>query len=374
MDPITPPFEIFAAALPGLEPLLAQEAAEKGFAGLTEVPGGVNMSGGWADVWRANLELRGAGRVLVRIGGFRAFHLAQLDKRARKFPWGDILRPDIPVRVEAICRKSKIYHAGAASERIARAITEELGAPLATGDEPAIRLMARIEDDLVTFSLDTSGEPLHRRGHKVAVNKAPLRETMAAMFLRHCGYRGDLPVVDPMCGSGTFVIEAAEIAAGLAPGRSRAFAFQNLASYDPLAYAALIASPRVPLSTGVLHRGYDRDAGAIRMSTENAARAGVEDACAFACQPISDLTRPEGPAGLIMVNPPYGGRIGNPKLLFGLYGTLGKVVQDRFSGWRVGLVTSEAGLARATELPWLPDSLEVPHGGMRVKLYRTDPL
>ena len=374
MDQIAPPFEIFAAALPGLEPLLAQEAAEKGFAGLAEVPGGVNMSGGWADVWRANLELRGAGRVLVRIGGFRAFHLAQLDKRARKFPWGEILRPDMPVRVEAICRKSKIYHAGAASERIARAITEELGAPLASGREPAIRLMARIEDNLVTFSLDTSGEPLHRRGHKVAVNKAPLRETMAAMFLRHCGYRGDLPVVDPMCGSGTFVIEAAEIAAGLAPGRSRAFAFQDLASYDADAFAALVAAPRVPLSTGVLHRGYDRDAGAIRMSTENATRAGVGDACAFACQPISDLTRPEGPAGLVMVNPPYGGRIGNAKLLFGLYGALGKVLQERFGGWRVGLVTSEAGLARATGLPWLPDSLEVPHGGMRVKLYRTEAL
>lgn len=374
MDTITPPFEIFLATLPGLEPLLAAEAQERGFADVVEGVGGVTVSGGWPEVWRANLDLRGAGRVLVRVGGFRAFHLAQLDKRARKFPWAEVLRRDIPVKVEAVCRKSKIYHAGAASERIARAITEELGAPLATGDEPCLRLMARIEDDMVTFSIDTSGEPLHRRGHKVAVNKAPLRETMAAMFLRHSGYTGTEPVLDPMCGSGTIVIEAAEIAAGLAPGRSRAFAFEDLASFDAEAYAQIRARTPKPLSTGIVHRGFDRDAGAIRMSGENAERSGVAAACAFACQPISDLARPEGQAGLILVNPPYGGRIGNAKLLYGLYGALGKVLTDRFAGWRVGLVTSEAGLARATGLPWLPDSLEVPHGGIRVKLYRTKPL
>ena len=376
MEPAVAPFEIFLAALPGFEPLLAGEARAAGFAGVAECPGGVTCRGGWPDVWRANLALRGASRVLVRIGGFRAFHLAQLDKRARRFPWGDFLRPGVTVRVEATCRRSKIYHAGAATQRIVRALVETLGAREAgegeAGEgEAAIRLMARIEDDLVTFSLDTSGEPLHRRGHKVAVNKAPLRETMAAMFLGDCGYDGTGPVLDPMCGSGTFVIEAAEIAAGLMPGRSRAFAFEDFAGFDAPAWAAMKAAarPRVPAARFF---GSDRDAGAVRMSKDNAERAGVGDFCSFSCQPVSDLARPEGPPGLVMVNPPYGARIGgNRNLLFGLYAALGGVLKERFGGWRVGLVTSDAGLAKATGLPFAAPGPEIPHGGIKVRLWKT---
>jgi len=208
-------FAIFLATAPGLEDVLAGEAAEAGLGPGRVLPGGVEIEGGWPEVWRANLAVRGANRVLARIGEFRAVHLAQLDKRARKIDWGAVLRADVPVRVEATCRRSKIYHAGAATQRIARAITEELGAP--EGGEGAVRVMARIEDDLVTLSVDTSGAPLHRRGHSPATGKAPLRETLAALFLRRCGYDGSEPVLDPMCGAGTFPIEAAEIARGLAP-------------------------------------------------------------------------------------------------------------------------------------------------------------
>jgi putative N6-adenine-specific DNA methylase len=312
--------------------------------------------------------LRGASRILARIGGFRAMHLAQLDKRARKFPWGDVLRADVAVKVEASSRKSKIYHAGAAAERIGRALGEELGVPLA--DDASIRLMARIEDDLCTFSIDTSGEPLHRRGHKEAVGKAPLRETMAAMFLRQCGFDGTQTVVDPMCGSGTFVIEAAEIAAGLMPGRSRHFAFELLTTFDPDAFAALrvLAPDRMP---AVRFFGSDRDAGAVRMATANAERAGISGWASFAQGAISDLRPPEGPPGLVMVNPPYGARIGNKKLLYGLYGALGATLKDRFKGWQVGLVTSEPALAHATSLSFLPPGPPVAHGGLRVQLYRT---
>ncbi len=203
---------------------------EKGFKGARAVPGGVTVKGGWPDVWRANLEIRGAGRVLARIGSFRVLHLAQLDKRARRFAWGDVLRKDVPFRIEASCKSSRIYHSGAAAERIERAIREELGATASPEAEVCIR--ARIENDLCTLGVDTSGELLHKRGHKEAVNKAPMRETLASLFLRQCGYDGTEPVVDPMCGSGTFIIEAAEIAAGLKPGRSRHFAFEQLANFD----------------------------------------------------------------------------------------------------------------------------------------------
>lgn len=186
------PFEIFCACPPGLETYLADEMVEAGFRGVSATGGGATFEGTWVDVWRANLMLRGASKVLARIGTFRAFHLAQLDKRARKFPWGDILTEGHRVKVEVVTnRKSKIYHAGAATERLERAIAEEFGAPIAEGLEDAqIVIKARIDDNNVILSVDTSGDGLHKRGFKQAMGKAPMRETMAALILRACGYAG----------------------------------------------------------------------------------------------------------------------------------------------------------------------------------------
>ena len=362
------PFEIFLVGTPGLEKPLAEEAGELGFTDVRMVPGGVNMSGGWPDVWRANLHLRGATRVLVRIAEFRAMHPAQLDKRARKVDWAAVLRADIPVKVEATCRKSRIYHAGAAASRVERAITESLGARI---DEKAdVVVKVRIEDDLCTISVDTSGPSLHKRGHKEAVNKAPMRETMAAMFLRECGYTGAEPVYDPMCGSGTFVIEAAEIALALPPGRSRAFAFEKLASFSPDEWNGLRNSSTKVDSTLRFH-GSDRDAGAIAMSETNAKRAGVSDLTQFACMTVSEISAPSGPCGLVIVNPPYGGRIGKKNMLYGLYAALGERLKAEFSGWRVGIITTEAGLAKATGLPFEAPGPIVAHGGMKIRLWKT---
>ncbi|WP_348656238.1 THUMP domain-containing protein, partial [uncultured Sulfitobacter sp.] len=117
-------FDIFIVATPGLEDMLLAEVTEKGFADPVASPGGITVQGGWPEVWRANLQLRGASRVLARIGSFMAFHLAQLDKRARKFPWGDVLRADVPLRVQVTTKASKIYHAGAATQRIETALRE----------------------------------------------------------------------------------------------------------------------------------------------------------------------------------------------------------------------------------------------------------
>ncbi|PWC89919.1 RNA methyltransferase [Azospirillum sp. TSH100] len=389
-DPTSPaqPFEIFLVAAPGLEPVLCAEASDRGFTNPTMVKGGVTVTGGWPEVWRANLELRGATRVLARIASFRALHLAQLDKRARRVPWAEILRADVPVRVEASCKASRIYHAGAAAQRIERAIAEELGAPIvkaapkktgksadkdaAEEDTRAVQIKARIDDDLCTISVDSSGESLHKRGHKEAVNKAPMRETLAALFLRQCGYDGrePVPVVDPMCGSGTFVIEAAEIAAGLKPGRSRSFAFEQLATFDPDRWQSLRGAGTVT-TPAVRFYGSDRDAGAIAMSRANAERAGVGAWTDFAHHAISDLTPPEGPPGLVIVNPPYGARIGEGKSLIPLYHAMGQTLKTRFAGWRVGIITNEAALAKATELPFLEGGVSVSNGGIRVTLYQT---
>jgi putative N6-adenine-specific DNA methylase len=364
-------FEIFLAAMPGLEPVLCAEVGSKGFKQARAVPGGVTIKGGWPEVWRANLWVRGAGRVLARVDSFRAVHLAQLDARARRVPWASILRPDIPFRVEASCSGSRIYHSGAAAQRIVTAIRETLGAPHA--EEAEVTVMLRIENDLCTVSVDTSGEPLHKRGYKEAINAAPIRETMASLFLRQCGFDGSEPVLDPMCGSGTFIIEAAEIAARLNPGRARHFAFEKLASFDPEAWQRMreVKSARIPPAR---FHGSDRDAGAIAMSRANAERAGIAEYTEFRQATISEVHPPAGPPGLVIVNPPYGNRIGDKGKLSPLYRALGQVLTSRFSGWRVGIVVSEPRLAHATGLPFLPPAAPVPHGGLRVSLFRTGPL
>jgi putative N6-adenine-specific DNA methylase len=368
MEPAADSFEIFLVATPGLEATLCEEARDAGFAGAKLVPGGVAFDGGWPDVWRANLELRGATRVLARIASFRTMHLAQLDKRARKLPWGNFLRPDLPVAVEATCRKSKIYHAGAAAQRVVTAIREELGATVV--DKADVTVMLRIEDDLATLSLDTSGEALYRRGHKEAVNSAPMRETMAAMFLRQCGYRGAEPVLDPMCGSGTFVIEAAEIAAGLQPGRDRTFAFEQLAGFDAAAWQAMRQGPpaRTP-EFGFF--GSDADPAAIDMSRANADRAGLGAMTSFSVADVGELRRPDGPPGLVICNPPYGIRLEDKRALGAVYARLGRTLRERFAGWRIGIVTSDKNLAHATGLTFEPAGQPVLHGGLRVNLYRT---
>ncbi len=360
------PEEIFLVVAPGLEGVLAEEARAVGFSVNGMIPGGVTVAGGWPEVWRANLELRGATRVLVRVASFRALHLAQLDKRARKLTWTHWLKPDVSVQVEATCRKSRIYHAKAAAQRIEGAL-EAVGLTLAADAPVSVKL--RIEDDLATISLDSSGPALHKRGLKTQVHKAPMRETLAALFLRAAGYDGSTPVFDPMCGSGTFVVEAAEMACGLQPGRARSFAFEHLAGFDPAAFEAMRREPLV--SGPVRFHGADRDTGAVRMSTANADRAGLAPVTRFRTAPIGDATPPEGPPGLVITNPPYGGRIGKKGVLHGLYGSFGKTMRERFGAWRVAIITSDAGLAKSTGLDWEPPGPIVDHGGTKVRLWQT---
>ncbi len=365
------PLDIFCVTVPGLEPLLAEEALALGLSGATPVKGGVTFAGHWNAIWRANLRLRGATRVLVRIGKFRVFHLDELERLAMDFPWEDTFRPDVPLKIEVTSKASKVDNTEAITQRIAKALQATVG--VTVSDSAAITLRVRIDNNLCLLSVDTSGDPLHIRGHKQFIGKAPMRESFGSLILRHCGYDGTRPLVDPMCGSGTFPIEAAEIARGLAPGRSRAFAFENLASFHAERFAAELAKIETD-DTDLRFYGSDRDAGAVKGAGENAERAGVADIITFKHHAISDLPRPDGPPGLVMVNPPYGGRIGNKRDLFALYGALGKTLTQNFAGWKVGLVTSEPSLAKSTALPWVKDRLTFDHGGMKVSIYQTGPL
>lgn len=364
-------FDIFLATAPGLEDALCTELRGKGFKRPKTVAGGVMIQGSWPDVWRANLWLRGANRVLARLASFRAQHLAQLDDQARHVPWAKVLRPDVPFQVEATCHKSKIYHSGAAVERIAKAIQATIGA--IPSEKADVTIMARLDHDVCTISIDTSGELLHRRGAKEAVNQAPMRETMAALFLQQCGYTGAEPVIDPLCGSGTFIIEAAEIAARLNPGRLRGFAFEQLATFDAEAWQKMRTVQRVA-QPDLKFYGFDRDAGAIAMSIANAARAGIAELTEFKQQPISELMPPPTTPGLVIMNPPYGTRLSDKDKVEPLYRAIGQTLKSRFAGWRVGIITTDARLAHATGLPFLPPNPPVQHGGLRVTLYRTDPL
>ncbi len=363
-------FEILLTCAPGLENALADEAREKTFNVQGQLTGGVLLMGAWPEVWRANLTLRGANSVIARIGCFPASHMSELDKRARKFVWQHWLPKHVPLKITASCKASRLYHSGAVCQRIETALREEFGATF--GEDATLEVMARIERNICTLSIDTSGVLLHKRGLKLAMAKAPMRETMAALLLRRCGYRGLECVIDPMCGSGTFILEAAEIAQGLMPGRLRKFAFELLPSFNAGEWQKL--KMRAPHETQMRFFGFDRDAGAIKAATTNAARASVVNVTHFAQQPIAQLQRPDSLPGLVICNPPYGVRIGEIKKLSSLYASFGQVMLERFSGWRVGLVTNEASLAKATGLPFIKPSDPILHGGIKIRLYQTPPL
>lgn len=363
--------DIFLITAPGLETLLAAEAREKGFKVTSTIPGGVTLRGGWPEVWRANLQMRGANRVLARVAEFRALYLSQLELNTKEVDWSDILPNGAVVTVEATCLKSKIYHAGAAKERVQAALGSHGYYIADTSGDETHSIKVRIDRDIVTLSLDTSGDSLYKRGHKEAVNKAPMRETMAALFLRDAGFNGKEPLYDPMCGSGTFVIEAAEIARRLDPGRNRTFAFQSLPNFDAEAFGAMHSPDRPALH---LVFGSDRDQGATAMSSANADRAGVGDVASFHTAPISDATPPSDTPGLVIANPPYGGRISDQKPLFGLYASFGDRMKSHFKGWRVAIITTDATLASATNLPFQPAGPVVNHGGLKIRMWQTDPL
>lgn len=340
-----------------------------GWSAAKAVAGGAEFTGSWPDVWRANLLLRTASRVLVRVGHFRAEQLGALYGKSTELPWTLFMGQGRAFRVEATCRKSKIYHSGAAAERVSGAIARTTGAE-AQDDEGVLEVLVRIVNNDVTISIDSSGALLHRRGFKQQVGKAPLRETLASAFLMTMGYRGDEPLVDPFCGSGTIVLEAADIALGLAPGRARRFAFESFTSFRADAYGRARTKA---LATGEGHRvslvGSDRASAAIEASRANAERAGVGELATFHEAPISALVPPDGPPGLVLTNPPYGSRIGEPAALRDLYQSFGAVMRERFGGWRVGLLTSEEGLARATGLALEPGP-PVPHGSLKVRLWQ----
>lgn len=363
-------------AAPGLEPFAARELDHLGITG-AESPGGVSFSGQRAELYRANLHLRTASRVLVRLGTFCAAAFSELRKKAGRLEWEAYLKPGQPVAIHATCHKSKLYHSDAVVERVAGAIADRLGQPppLEKSSEEAEAagaqlIVVRLVRDQCTISLDSSGALLHQRGYRLASAKAPLRETLAAGMLLASGWDRAAPLLDPFCGAGTIAIEAALLAGNTAPGRARSFAFMDWPDFDPPLWRRLVdeaaagrsSAPRPAILAS------DRDAGAIAAARANAERAGVAASIDFSQRSISELVAPPAP-GWVVTNPPYGLRLAQHQDLRNLYARFGQVLRQQCPGWRAAFLSADVRLAAATGLSFdEAGRLGLVNGGVRVQL------
>lgn len=358
------PHHLFAACLPGLEPLLAAELRALG-AEPKQLAGGCSFTGDTALLKLAHLWLGTASHVLLRCADFRCRSLGELERKAALLPWQQWLLPGTPRQLRATSSRSLIYHTGAIEERVGRAITTALG-PAGEGDGAA--LAVRFRDDFCTISLDTSITPLHRRGYKLESAKAPLREDLAHALLLASGWQPGAPLLDPFCGSGTIPIEAAGLCQGLAPGRLRPPPLHHTAMFDEAVWQqvqarALRAAVPTPIAAS------DRDAGAIAAATANAERAGVATAigitcCALAAQPWLSSPATTPAHGVAVTNPPFGHRVGKGRDLTPLYQTLGHRLQQ-LDGWRLAILATDHRLARRTGLE-LHAAFHTRHGGLGI--------
>ena len=352
---------LFVVAAPGLEGVLGAEVrALAGVSDVADVPGGVEMTAGREGLARANLWLRTATRVVVRLGAVEAHDFARLRKRAAALPWEELVAPGARVEPAVTVRRCRLYHTGAIAERIVGAASDRLGAD-AGAVEHAVRVTVRGEDDRFVLSVDSSGELLHRRGWRTEAGAAPLRETLAAGVLLLAGYDGAEPLLDPTCGAGTFVVEAAAIATGRAPGLGRSFAFERFPGHDAALLerlraeaAAAVRAPAAPIA------GSDADAAVLEFARRNAERAGVAGAVTLTVAAVETL-RPAGPPGLVVANPPYGHRL---DAAVALYRTLGRFA--RAGGHRLALLASDEKLLRAAGRPRAIFPLV--NGGLRASL------
>jgi putative N6-adenine-specific DNA methylase len=367
-------FDLFAIAAPGLEPLVERELRALGLVGRIET-GGVSFSGGPDAMYRANLHLRTASRVVARVGEFGARGFPELVRHAKRQPWERYLVPDRPVQLRVTCKKSRLYHSDAVAERVSEAIAKRLGVDAIEGikggeddDARGQLVIVRMAHDQCALSVDTSGELLHRRGYREATAKAPIRETLAAALLLAAEWRMEAPLLDPFCGSGTVAIEGALLARRIAPGLNRRFAFMEWRDFDDALWrrfhdeAARAVLPAVPS----LIQGSDRDAGAIEAARANAARAGVADDITFEKRALSAI-EPPGQPGWVCTNPPYGVRVSERAELRNLYAQFGKVMQAKCPGWTIAMYSADARLQKATRLEFRP-VLRTVNGGIPVRV------
>lgn len=352
---------LFATCAPGLEPVLLDEVRALKLARAEAQRGGVQFEGRIADVWRANLELRTAIRVLARITRFEAADEDALYRGTRDVDWSRFVAPDGSLWIDARVRDSRLTHSQFVAQRVKDAICDQLREragirPDVDREQPALRLNAHVFRDRVTLSADTSGDSLHKRGWRRAQGRAPLAETTAAGLVALSGWNRRAPLVDPFCGSGTIVIEAALAAAGRAPGLfRRTFGFEYLPGHDAAAYARLRDEARAgarELPRKLRLVGHDRDPVRVDEARANAAAAGFEQQIVFECADARDFEPRRGWNAWILANPPYGERLGRASELGALYAAFGERLRRACGGSTVGVLTTPA-LAGELALPEL---------------------
>jgi putative N6-adenine-specific DNA methylase len=353
------PTRFFSTCARGLEAILSDELQQIGAVDVAAGRGGVSFAGDQATLYKANLWLRTAVRVLQPILEAPVESPDELYQAVQSIDWSRYMTPDQTLAVDCNVRDSKITHSLYAALKTKDAICDQFIArcgrrPSVDTERPMVGLNLHIYRNECILSLDASGDSLHKRGYRPILTKAPLNEALAAALIVRSGWNVATPFVDPMCGSGSIPIEAAWIATHRPPGLTRKhFGFMGWIDYDVALWAALRDEARrnmlKKLPAPIFGSDIRRDA--VAFSIGNAKAAGMGHLLSFERQDVRELRPPECPPGTILFNPPYGERIGEEKELRPLYQMIGDVFAERFQGWNICFFSGNDKLARLIKLP-----------------------
>ncbi|HEX7953051.1 MAG TPA: class I SAM-dependent RNA methyltransferase [Burkholderiales bacterium] len=364
----------FAPCPRGLETILTAELADLGAGDIVVAEGGVGFSGTLQVAYAANLHSRIASRVLWQIGSGRYRSEEDVYRGVNALDWPQWFDGRLTLRVNVAAVRSPLPSLDFITLRIKDAVCDRFRTQTGTRPnvdtaQPDVRIHAFLETDRFTLYLDTSGEPLFKRGARQMAGVAPLRENLAAGILRLSGWTPDLPLLDPMCGSGTFLIEAMQMARGIAPGANRDFAFQKLRNFDAARWSRIqaeaLARPAPNPVPAIF--GSDLYGEALKLARVNLAAAGFADAVNLKQANILEISAPAA-HGVLVANPPYGVRIGEQDELAAFYPQVGDVLKQKFAGWRAYLFTADM---RLPKLIGLTPSKRSPlyNGALECRLY-----
>jgi putative N6-adenine-specific DNA methylase len=342
----------FAAVPRGAEDLAAAELAALGISEAVPGKGGVTFRTDRAGLYCANLWLRTASRVLVQVAQFPCTGPAELYAGVHAVAWQELITPDMTLAVDCSLRDSALTHSGFVALKTKDAVVDRIREacgrrPNVDTASPDVRINVHLHKNACTISLDSSGDALDRRGYRLERNEAPLRETLAAAVVALTGWDGSIPLADPMCGSGTIPVEAALYAAHIPPGLQRDFGFQRWLDFDAGLWDRICADAekgirRLPVG---LITGYDLDSRALLLAGRNTVKAGLEGQIHYFHAALQDF-RPEGDKGVVILNPPYGMRLGEENDLRELYCQIGDVMKKHCRGWTGYVLTGNLELAK----------------------------
>jgi putative N6-adenine-specific DNA methylase len=353
--------------------LLLDEVKNLGAGEANAVPGGVAFAGDWTTCYRVNYWSRIASRVLWRVAEFDCKNEQDLYAAVKAIDWARHFQVERTLRVNVTAQKSPLKSLEFATLRIKDAVCDrfrdDLGRrPDVERSNPDVRVHAFFEGTHATLYLDTSGEPLFKRGWRHGAAEAPLRENLAAGIVMLSGWTPDEPLLDPMCGGATLLVEAAAIARGRAPGARRSFAFEKLKAFEASSWEAVRAEEAKKEKQPKLQLyGSDTDPKALNAARRNLAEAGVERWVSLERADILERSAP-APGGVMLANPPYGERMGSAQELAAFYPKLGDALKKNFPGWRCYFFTADL---RMPKLIRLEPSARTPlwNGALECRLY-----